>query len=178
MLALAACGAAPAGAQPFHVDGACRDGQPNGAYALKTADGRMRAAGAFAKGRRAGTFLFWGNGGLRLAVIPYDDGAKSGTVATWYDDAGRRREPRRKLEAPYVDNVLHGVTRSWYANGRPRGEYRYEQGDLAEATAWSEKGEPLPEGVARRMAAIDRLTAEKLYASLEHMLADNAPHCG
>ena len=165
-------------AQPFVATGGCRDGAPNGAYELRATEGRLRISGAYAKGRRTGTFLFWAADGVRIAVIPYDDGAKSGTVATWYAEAGPRGQPRRKLEAPYVEDVLHGVTRAWYANGRLRGEYRYERGELAEATAWSESGGRLPDADARRVAAADRLAAEKLQATLERMLADHAPHCG
>jgi hypothetical protein len=176
--AAALAAASVAAAQPFVAAGGCRDGAPNGAYELRGMDGRLRISGAYAKGRRTGTFLFWAADGVRIAVIPYDDGAISGTVATWYAEAGPRGQPRRKLEAPYVGNVLHGVTRAWYPNGRLRGEYRYERGELAEATAWSESGGRLPDADARRLAAADRLVAEKLHATLERMLADNAPHCG
>ena len=169
--------ATAASAQSFVVEGGCRDGKPNGAYTLRSSDGRLRVAGAFGKGQLTGTFVFWAANGLRLAVIPYEEGNKSGTVATWYEQAGPRGESRRKLEAPYVNDVLHGVTRAWYANGRPRGEYRYEQGELIEAAAWSEAGMRLGEKEARQQAAIDRLAAEKTYAGLEREIAEHVPLC-
>ncbi len=141
-------------------------------------DGRLRVTGAFAKGRRTGTFLFWRQDGVRIAVIPYDDAVKSGTVATWYPEAGPRGELRRKLEAAYVNDVLHGLTRSWYSSGRPRGEYRYERGELVEVTAWAESGARVPAAEARRMAEADRAAGEKSYAGLEQLIDDNQPRCG
>lgn len=178
LLAVLAGPVSLASAQALVAEGRCRDGQPNGAYTLRSADGRVRIAGAFARGRLTGTFVFWAANGMRVAVIPYDDGAKSGTVATWYAQDGRRGESRRKLEAPYVDDVLHGVVRSWYAGGRTRGEYRYERGELVDAVGWSESGARLGEKEARRMAAADRAAAEKDYAGFEREVADNAPLCG
>lgn len=172
-----ACGATLAGEPSYVIEGGCRNGQPNGAYALRMADGRLRVVGAFAKGRRTGTFLFWAANGVRVAVIPYDDAVKSGTVATWYAEDTSRGESRRKLEAPYVSDVLHGVTRSWHANGRLRGEYQYEHGELVAANAWTESGARLPEAEARRMAGIDRAIAEKYYADLEQVVAANPPPC-
>src|SRR5215470_17260609 len=103
---------APAAAPEFVASGACRDGAPNGAYELRMPDGRLRILGAFAKGRRTGTFLFWAASGDRIAVIPYDDDAKVGTIALWYPPSIPLTEPRRKLEAANSAGVRHGVTRS------------------------------------------------------------------
>jgi antitoxin component YwqK of YwqJK toxin-antitoxin module len=175
--ALLLAAGADASAQPYVVAGSCRDGAPNGAYELAMPDGRLRIVGAFAKGRRTGTFLFWSASGARIAVIPYEDDAKIGTVALWYPPAIPRDAPRRKLESAYAAGVLHGYTRSWHANGKPRAEYRYERGALAAALAWSESGEPLPEPEARRLAERDRGTEAEFYASLERMIAENTPHC-
>ena len=159
------------------VVGACRDGTPNGAYELRMPDGRLRILGAFAKGRRTGTFLFWAASGARIAVIPYDDDAKVGTLALWYGPATPQGEPRRKQESAYASGVLHGTTRSWHANGTRRGEYRYERGSLAAAAAWTETGAPLGEPEARRIAERDRAADVDFYASLERMIAENAPRC-
>src|SRR5215831_13631315 len=71
-------------AQELVIGGTCRDGEPQGAYTLRAPDGRLRVAGALARGRRTGTFLFWSERGSRIAVIPYDDARKMGTVAVWY----------------------------------------------------------------------------------------------
>jgi len=164
-------------AERLVASGACRDGVPNGAYELRTADARMRVLGAFAKGRRTGTFLFWAASGGRIAVIPYEDDAKTGTVALWHAPASRGGEPRRKLESAYAAGVLHGFTRSWHANGKPRAEYRYERGELAAAQAWSESGEALPEPVARRLAEQDRATDAALYAAFERAITEHLPLC-
>jgi len=161
----------------YVVSGACRDGAANGAYELRMPDGRPRVLGAFAKGRRTGTFLFWASTGARIAVIPYDDDAKVGTVALWYAPATPQGEPRRKLESAYAAGVLHGLTRSWHANGARRAEYLYERGSLATAKAWSESGATLTEPEARRSAERDRVTDADFYASLERTIAENGPRC-
>ena len=81
--------------------------------------------------------------GIRVAHIPYDDGGISGTVALWYRADAPGRKPRQKLEAAYAKGVPHGPTRSWYPDGRPRGEYAYERGTLVAAKAWNALGTPL-----------------------------------
>jgi antitoxin component YwqK of YwqJK toxin-antitoxin module len=172
---LLAAGGAGAFAQSYVVDGTCRDGAPNGAYALRTHDGRLRIVGAFAHGRRTGTFLFWSASGSRIAVIPYDEDKKVGTVALWYAPAAPNGEERRKLESAYSADLPHGYTRSWHANGRPRAEYRYERGELAAAQAWTESGEPLPETEARRLAARDLAADSGYFARLEQTIAENTP---
>ena len=177
LAAFAAVAGTVARAEVYFVAGSCRDGVPNGAYELRMPDGQMRVIGAFAKGRRTGTFLFWTSTGVRIAVIPYDDGVPTGTVALWYAQIAPRGEPRRKLESAYAGGVLHGETRSWHANGRLRSEYRYERGVLNAARAWTASGAPLSESAARRLAERDRATDADFYASLEQIVADNALHC-
>ena len=137
MAAVFATGAAQ-GAEVLNAAGACRGGVPNGAYELRGKDGRLRAVGAFAMGRKTGTFIFWTEGGARSAVIPYDNDARTGTVAMWY--TGARRELSRKFEAPYDNDVLHGVLRSYHPNGVPRTECRFDHGQLVSAVAWDANG--------------------------------------
>lgn len=175
ILALAA--GVSAAAPDLVASGACRDGTPNGAYELRMPDGRLRILGAFAKGRRTGTFLFWASTGARIAVIPYDDDAKVGTVALWYAPAIPLDEPRRKLEAAHAAGVRHGLTRSWHANGRRRTEYLYERGSLVAAQAWNESGAPLAEPEVRRVAEHDVAADAEFFASLERTIAENAPRC-
>jgi antitoxin component YwqK of YwqJK toxin-antitoxin module len=166
-----------AAAQTLVATGACRDGRPNGAYELRGADGRMRVSGAFAKGKRTGTFLFWSSAGVRIAAIPYDDDARAGTVALWYASAVEGGEPRRKLEATYLEDRLQGPKRSWHPNGNPRAEFRYERGQLVEARAWAEEGPPLPEAEARSIAAGDIALDDEFYATLERTVAEHRPAC-
>jgi antitoxin component YwqK of YwqJK toxin-antitoxin module len=166
-----------AAAQTYVVSGSCRDGAPNGAYELRMADGRLRVVGAFAKGRRTGTFLFWDASGARIAEIPYENDLKTGTVALWYDPAKARADPPRKLEAAYVVGTLHGIKRSWHPNGNPRTEFRYERGVLVEARAWVESGAPLSESEARAIAARDLGTDDGSYATLEALVAEYPPRC-
>lgn len=156
---------------------ACRDGAPNGAYELRMPDGRLRILGAFAKGRRTGTFLFWASTGTRIAVVPYDDDAKVGTVAVWFSSAAPQADPRRKLEAAHAAGVRHGITRSWHANGRQRTEYLYERGNLVTAKAWGESGAPLAETEARRVAERDSVADADFLAGLERTIAENGPRC-
>ncbi|HXX82772.1 MAG TPA: hypothetical protein VEN29_02190 [Casimicrobiaceae bacterium] len=163
-------------AERLSVVGACRDGVPNGAYELRMPDGRLRVAGAFALGRKTGTFIFWTASGARSVVVPYDDDRKSGTVARWYTTASGR-ESGRRLEAPFNDNVLHGVERSWHANGVPRTESRYEHGALVATQAWDRRGTPLPEAEARRQAAQDAAAEERFLSELEATIQGNLPRC-
>jgi hypothetical protein len=164
-----------ASAETLVASGGCRDGAPNGLYELRMPDGRLRIVGAFAKGRRTGTFIFWAANGARIALIPYDDDVKVGTVAVWYEHA--KVDPPHKSESTYVSGALHGTKRSWHANGKPRTELRYERGALVEARAWSESGAPLPAAQASALAERDIATDERFYATLETTIADNAPRC-
>ena len=167
----------PARAQTFDVVGSCRNGAPNGAYELRTEDGRLRVAGAFAHGRKTGTFIFWSSSGARVAVIPYQDDAKAGTVALWYTSPGAKRELQRKLEAPYVEDNLNGIKRSWNPRGSRRAEFRYEHGVLTNARAWGEDGTPRTGPEAEAQAASDDLTDKRFYEVLETLVRDHLPHC-
>jgi hypothetical protein len=170
-------GLAAAAAPDLVASVACRDGAANGAYELRMPDGRLRILGAFAKGRRTGTFLFWSSTGARIAVVPYDDDAKVGTVAVWYSPATPQAEPRRKLEAAYAAGARHGITRSWHANGRQRTEYLYERGSLVAVRAWSEAGVPLADAEARRVAERDASADTEVLSGLERTIAENGPRC-
>jgi hypothetical protein len=164
-----------AGAETFSAIGACRAGLPNGAYELRMPDGRLRVAGAFVQGRKTGTFIFWTASGARSAVIPYDDDAKTGTVALWYTAADR--ELARKLEAPFKDNRLNGIVRSFRANGALRGEFRYEHGTMVVAQAWDQRGIRLSDAQALRLAPLEMEAAERVYAGLEAIVHEHPPHC-
>jgi hypothetical protein len=166
-----------ASAQTFDIVGACRSGIPNGAYELRMQDGRLRVVGAFAHGRKTGTFIFWNTSGARVAVIPYQDDEKAGTVALWYTVPGARRELQRKLEAPYVDDKLHGIKRSWNPRGILRAEFRYQRGALIDAKAWGDDGTPRPQPEALAQAATDEITDRQLFSALEALIHDHPPHC-
>jgi antitoxin component YwqK of YwqJK toxin-antitoxin module len=161
----------------YVVSGNCRDGRPHGAYELRMPDGKLRVAGAFNHGKRIGSFLFWSASGARIALLPFDDDAMNGTVALWYLAANAKTEPKPKLEAVYANGLLAGGTRSWYPDGRPRAEYRYDQGVLAEARAWSAKGALLPEKEARALAVKDKAADEQFYNTLEAIVHDHPPPC-
>jgi antitoxin component YwqK of YwqJK toxin-antitoxin module len=140
-------------------------------------DGRLRAVGAFAQGRMTGTFIFWTAGGARIAVIPFDNDARTGTVALWYTAPDGSTETGHKLEAPYLDDRPHGIKRSWYAGGTPRAEYRYEHGTLLEARAWTERGAALTDAEARALAMRDAATDDRYFASLVDTVRGNLPAC-
>ena len=168
--------ASAAPAERFEVVGGCRGGAANGAYELRMPDGQLRVAGAFAQGRKTGTFVFWTSRGARIAVVPYDEDAKTGTIARWYTTT-TGGELGRRLEAPYADNALHGIERSWHANGVLRSELRYEHGTLLSAQAWDRRGAPLPEAQARRQAAQDAAADERILAELEAIVQGHLPRC-
>jgi hypothetical protein len=58
-----------------------------------------------------------------------------------------------------------------------RGDYRYENGELVEASGWTETGARLGEKEARQVAEVDRLLAEKAYTGFEREVADHMPLC-
>jgi len=169
--------AAAAHAETFSVRGACREGYAHGVYELRDAADKLRAQGAFNRGARTSSFIFWTSNGVRVAHIPYDDGAVSGTVALWFAYVAPGREPRQKLEAAYAQGQRHGLTRSWFPNGRPRGEYVYENGRLVSAKGWNALSVALREGEAREQAQRDADEDAKFYASLDAIVEANLPAC-
>ncbi|MFI4925962.1 MAG: toxin-antitoxin system YwqK family antitoxin [Vicinamibacteria bacterium] len=169
--------AAVAHAETFSVRGGCRDGYAHGVYELRDAAGKLRAQGAFNRGARTSSFIYWTSSGIRVAHIPYDDGVVSGTVALWYSQTLPGRESRQKLEAAYAKGQRHGPTRSWFPNGRPRGEYGYENGALVSAKAWNAVGVVLGDEDARTQAARDASEDAKYYASLDVIVEANLPAC-
>jgi antitoxin component YwqK of YwqJK toxin-antitoxin module len=166
-----------ADAQALHATASCRDGMPHGAYELRSANGRLRVTGAFNRGRRTGSFIFWTSGGTRVAHVPYDEDQVSGTLSLWYADAALGAEAQQKLEAAFSAGRRHGLTRSWFADGRARAVFRYENDELAEARAWDASGAPLGDGAARERAARDRAGDEKYYASLDAIVRGHLPAC-
>jgi antitoxin component YwqK of YwqJK toxin-antitoxin module len=174
---LVACAAGGAAAQEFRVVGTCRDGQPHGVYELRGAGGQLRVSGAFNRGKRTSSFLYWSAQGVRVAHVPYDEGRKSGTLSLWYADARRDGAPRQKLEAGYAAGLRNGVTRSWHPDGGRRTVVRYENDEAVEVAAWSASGAPLDEAAAREMVARDRAEDERYYASLDALVAAHLPRC-
>jgi len=178
VLALAVLAAASnAAAQDYTIDGGCREGQAHGAYELRDGSGRVQVVGAFARGKRAGSFLFWSSSGVRIAQLPFDDDTLSGTLALWYSSADRSGEGRHKLEATYVGGRLHGIKRSWYPDGRPRAEFRYDKGTLVDARAFNEAGRALSAVDAKALAATDLETDERYFATLNDIVRTHRPHC-
>ena len=168
---------AGAAAQDYAVDGGCRDGELHGAYELRSASGQVRVVGAFARGKRTGSFLFWSSAGARIAQLPFADDVLSGTVALWYLPVDRKREGQPKLEAVYVAGRLHGTMRSWHPNGRVRAEYRHDKGALLDARAFGEGGKALSEADARALAVRDLATDDNYFATLTQVVRSNRPHC-
>jgi antitoxin component YwqK of YwqJK toxin-antitoxin module len=169
--------AAAAIAENYDVRGSCRDGYVHGVYELRGEGNRLRVQGAFNRGLRTSSFLYWTSTGIRVAHVPYDEGAISGTVAMWYEYARAGREPQQKLEAAYANGERHGITRSWFSNGRPRGEYGYERGVLVAAKAWNALSAPLSADAARAQAARDADEDKRYYASLDAIVDANLPAC-
>lgn len=175
--ALAASVAAGTGAPDLAVAGSCRDGLPHGAYELRTAGGQLRVAGAFNRGKRMGSFLFWSDTGARVAQLPYDDDVLNGNVASWYPPAARRDEQVQKLEAHYAQGRLAGPKRTWYATGRDRTDLRYEAGTLAAARAFAPGGKAVAEADARALARRDEAADARFVESLEALVRAHLPRC-
>jgi antitoxin component YwqK of YwqJK toxin-antitoxin module len=166
-----------AAAQDLEVHAACRDGRPHGAYELRSTNGQLRVAGAFNRGKRTGSFIFWTSDGTRVAHIPYDEDQVSGTLSLWFQQAGANGDAQQKLQAGFSGGHRNGISRSWYPDGRPRAIFRYEADVLADAKAWSAAGTPLSPGEARELALRDREEDEKYYASLDAVVVTHLPAC-
>jgi len=164
-------------AQDLQVRAACRDGAAHGAYELRDANGQIRVAGAFNRGKRTGSFIFWNSDGVRIAHVPYDEDRVSGTLSLWFLQSGARGDPVPKLQAAFAAGQRNGISRSWYPTGQPRAIYRYERDELADAHAWNSSGAPLSESEARELALRDRKEDEKYYASLDAIVAAHLPVC-
>ncbi len=167
----------PAAAQGIHVKGACREGLPHGAWELVAADGSLRALGAFNRGKRTGSFIFWNDAGVRVAHVPFEDDAKSGTLAVWYPRAAKGAEAPKRLEAVYTDGKLNGTKRAWHPDGRLRGEYTYVSRDLVDAKAWDTHGRGLPAAQAREQAVADAASHDAYYATLDALVQRYLPVC-
>jgi hypothetical protein len=165
-------------AQTFAVQGACRDGVPHGAWQLTDAKGRLRVLGAFNRGKRTGSFIYWNGSGVRIAHMPYEEGARNGTLALWYQTPTKGLDAQQRLEAVYTSGQLNGFVRIWNPDGRVRGEYLYAGGLLAGAKAWDARGRELPEAQARAQAERDVVAHETYQVTLESLVARHAPACG
>ena len=174
--ALAFALAASASAQDFRVEGSCRDGYPHGLYELRDGKGAVRAVGAFNRGKRTGSFLFWTAGGAREAQLPFDEDLLSGTVAMWWP-AAPRAEARPRIEASYSRGKRAGTLRTWYASGKPKVELQFEAGELRAARASTEGGGRLAEAAARALAERETADADARIASLMALIDANLPHC-
>ena len=172
-----AAGLAAASDEPLRITGQCRDGHPQGGYALHSGDGRLRVQGAFNQGQRVGSFIFWTAGGVRIAHLPFDNDVLAGTVSLWYAEARAEGDPPRKLEAMYRQGERHGETRSWYASGTRRAEYEYESGTLRSARAWSEAGAAYDDAAARALAERDRRAYADYLDGLISIVRRHLPDC-
>ena len=178
--ALAALAAAALGQSPddaWRVTGQCRDGQPQGGYALHGGDGQVRVQGAFNQGQRTGSFFFWSRTGARIAQLPFDADALSGTLSLWYESNARGAEPARRLEAPYRNGRRDGLTRGWYQSGRLRAEVEYDAGVMVAARGWSETGEALEASAARMAAEREQADTERYVAALIATVRRHPPDC-
>ncbi len=163
--------------QSMTATGNCRDGLPHGAYELRDVGGRLRVSGAFNRGKRTSSFIFWSSAGVRIAHLPYDEGVLSGTVSLWYADSLRNGEPQQKLEAAYVAGILDGSKRSWHANGAKRAVFVYARGALVEAQAWTAAGAKQGDAAARALAVRDATADRRYYESLEALVDQHPPRC-
>lgn len=164
-------------AQRFVVQGGCRDGVPHGAWQLTDANGRLRVLGAFNRGKRTGSFIHWNASGVRIAHMPYDEDARSGTLALWYQTPMRGLDAPQRLEAVYAAGQLNGLVRIWNPDGRVRGEYLYTAGQIIGAKAWDSGGRELPEAQTRAQAVKDVDVHEAYHATLEALVARHRPAC-
>jgi hypothetical protein len=180
-LLAAACwivaGSAAAQSPAYVVDGGCRDGVPHGRYELRSGSGTLRVAGAFNRGKRTGSFIFWDGSGARIAHIPYDDDMRSGTLATWYEARAAGAEPARRDESTWRRGVREGLTRTWYRDGHRQTEAEFEHGIVVTSAGWADAGARLSDRAARDAAERAAAAAEQRYVELEALVRTYVPHC-
>ena len=177
LLAVALTAPGEAAAQRLAVQGACRDGVPHGAWQLTDAKGRPRVLGAFNRGKRTGSFIYWNASGVRIAHLPYEEDARNGTLALWYQTPTRGLDAQQRLEAVYTSGRLNGLVRIWNPDGRVRGEYLYAGGNLVGARAWDARARELPEAQARAQAEKDVAVHEAYQQTLEALVAQHSRDC-
>jgi hypothetical protein len=73
--------------------------------------GKRSYAGRYRQGRREGRFLYWSQGGIKIAEAHYRDGELDGLEGEWTPDG------QRKCERTWVAGVLDGTTTWWSPNG-------------------------------------------------------------
>ena len=168
---------APAASAALSAKGGCRDARAQGPYQLRGESGQLRVAGAFNEGTRTGSFIFWRDDGVREAHVPYDNGLRNGTVATWYDGPADR-EPQPHVESQWRAGVRDGVTRSWYADGHRRSEIDYAHGRMVVSRGWTEAGRRLSDAAARARAEADEQDEDAEYRRRSDLIADHMPACG
>lgn len=179
LAAIVLCGlvAGTAAAKQLVVQGGCRDGAPHGAWQVTDANGRLRVLGAFNRGKRTGSFIYWNAAGVRIAHLPYEEDARNGTVALWYQTPSKGLDAQQRLEAVYAAGQLNGFLRIWNPDGRVRGEYLYAAGRLAGARAWDARGRELPGPQASAQAERDVSAHEAYQRTLEALVARHQPVC-
>ena len=163
-------------ADDFRVEGNCRDGYAHGLYELRDMTGNVRVVGAFNRGKRTGSFLFWTASGAREAQLPFDDDQLSGTAALWWP-ALPQAEARPRAEAAYARGRHAGGVRTWYRNGKPAVEMYVGDGDLRITRAASETGVALSEAEARGVAAGELGYVDGRIAGLLALVDANLPRC-
>jgi len=167
---------APILAAPDTIIGGCRDGRAQGPYQLRGDDGQLRIAGAFNEGRRTGSFIFWRPNGVREAHVPYDNGTRNGTVATWYEGPSGR-EPARHIESAWRHGRRDGETRTWYPDGGRRSQTQYANGRIVSSVGWTDAGDVLPDRAARELALHDAQSADAAYARRDALITEHMPRC-
>lgn len=158
------------------VDARCRDGRAQGPYQLRDDNGQLRVSGAFNEGTRTGSFIFWRANGARAAHVPYDNGVRNGTLATWYE-APPGDEPPRHSESTWRHGVREGQARAWYADGHLRSETEYAAGRIGGSIGWNDAGERLPEDAARELAERNARADDAEYAAADGLVRDHPAQC-
>ena len=158
--------------------GDCRDGIPHGSYTLQIVDGPVVATGHFVEGKKHGVFVFYSQGGTKIAEIPYAGGAKSGTVRMWYSEyAYPGAAGRPKLEIEFANDLADGRKQSWWVSGGKRSSEVLRDGSLVQAEMWDEAGAPLPRDEAAQLSNASLDADASYFRSLESEVDAHPPAC-
>lgn len=162
--------AADAKPVPF-VKGTKTAGVYHGPVEIWSSPDVRQAAGECRHGKPEGRWTLWDESGTKVAELTYRDGYFEGAVAFWHGaQAGPRLRGKLKARGAFVDGQWHGLTRTYWPDGRVRSERTYETDNLIDAQAFDQQGTALSEEEARKVAAADEEMDNALLDALDEYI--------
>lgn len=125
-------------------------GMPTGEYLEFYPSGARKCEGAYGelvrdlrRSRETGLWREWYENGQLMSEGTYEDGRLEGPYSEWYENGQKKFETTYRLHANFLfdrepgflgvstrefEDIMHGMTREWYANGQLMSEGAYDKG--------------------------------------------------